>query len=128
LNTVLRAKLLRQAGQTPELDELGRQVEILLRLGDTRAAVASVLIDSVQSGHVSSSQVTQPLLAASQAGDAMASLLVAVAYRERLNAEDSSVSDADPIFRNYCNYMGLAVAQGWAEVAREHWRLDHCTN
>jgi serine/threonine protein kinase len=128
LNTVLRAKLLRQAGQAPELDELGRQVQTLLRLGDTRAAVASVLIDSVQSGQVSSSQVTQPLLAASQAGDAMASLLVAVAYRERINTADSSVSAADPIFRNYCRYMGLAAAQGWSEVASEHWRLDHCTN
>jgi serine/threonine protein kinase len=128
LNTVLRAKHLRQAGRTPEFDELGRQVETLLRLGDTRAAVAAVLIDSVQSGQVSSSQVTQPLLAASEAGDAMASLLVAVAYRERINASDSSVSAADPMFRNYCSYLGLAAAQGWSEVAREHWRLDQCTN
>lgn len=128
LGTVLQAQLLRQTGKTPQLNALSQQVETLRRSGDARAAVASLLIASVEAGHISRSQVTQSLIAASRGGDAMASLFLAVAYRESINASDSSVPTTDPRFRSYCEDMALAAAQGWDEVAGEYARRDHCVN
>jgi hypothetical protein len=127
LNTALRAKLLRLSGQTAEFDALKRQISTLDRFGDARAAVASLLIDSVQSGHFSGAQVTQSLIAASNGGDAMASLFVAVAYRESLLTLGRRPSPNDAGFRRYCERMGMATAQGWAEVAGEYFRRD-CSN
>jgi tRNA A-37 threonylcarbamoyl transferase component Bud32 len=127
LSTVLQAKQLHLAGQTAQFQALSKDVETLRRFGDARAAVASLLIGSVLSGHVNRSQVTQSLVAASQAGDAMASLFIAVAYRESINAADRPVSPRDPLYRNYCQYLALASSQGWGDVAGEYWRHDGCT-
>jgi tRNA A-37 threonylcarbamoyl transferase component Bud32 len=126
LGTVLQAQLLRQTGKTTQLDTLSQEVEKLRRAGDARAAVASLLIASVEAGRISRSQVTQSLIAASRGGDAMASLFLAVAYRESINASDSSVATTDPRFRSYCDGMALAAEQGWDEVASEYSRRDHC--
>jgi tRNA A-37 threonylcarbamoyl transferase component Bud32 len=127
LSTVLQAKQLHLAGRTDQFQALSKDVETLRRFGDARAAVASLLIGSVLSGHVNRSQVTQSLIAASQAGDAMASLFIAVAYRESINAADRPVSPRDPLYRSYCQYLGLASSQGWGDVAGEYWRHDGCT-
>ena len=127
LSTVLQAKQLHLAGQTAQFQAVSKDVETLRRFGDGRAAVASLLIGSVLSGHVNRSQVTQSLIAASQAGDAMASLFIAVAYRESINAADRPVSPRDPLYRNYCRYLALANSQGWGDVAGEYWRHDGCT-
>jgi hypothetical protein len=127
LSTVLQAKQLHQAGQTAQFQALSKDVETLRRFGDGRAAVASLLIGSVLSGHVNRSQVTRSLIDASQTGDAMASLFIAVAYRESINAADRPVSSRDPLYRNYCQYLALASSQGWGEVAGEYWRHDGCT-
>jgi tRNA A-37 threonylcarbamoyl transferase component Bud32 len=126
LGTVLQAKQLHQAGQTAQFQAISKDVETLRRFGDARAAVASLLIGSVLSGHVNRSQVTQSLIDASHAGDAMASLFIAVAYRESINAADRPVSPRDPLYRNYCQYLALASSQGWGEVADEYWRHDGC--
>jgi hypothetical protein len=128
LATVLRAKRLLQTGDSAAFAELSRDVETLRRLGDARAAVASLLIDSVRSGNISRSQVTQSLIAASDGGDAMASLFLAVAYRESINASGALTTPADPRFRGYCEHMSRAAAQGWVEVASEYSRRDHCPN
>jgi len=128
LSTVLQAKRMRQASQSSQFDTLSRDLETLSRFGDARAAVASLLIGSVQSGHVSRSQVTQPLIDASAAGDAMASLFLAVAYRESINAADKPLSPADPLYRSYCQHLALAISQGWSDVASEYWRHDRCSN
>ncbi len=126
LSTVLQAKQLHQAGQTAQFEAVSKDVETLRRFGDARAAVASLLIGSVLSGHVNRSQVTQSLIAASGAGDAMASLFIAVAYRESINAADRPVPPGDPLYRSYCQYLALAISQGWGDVAGEYWRHDRC--
>ena len=64
LSTVLQAKRLRQAGLGAQFEALSRDVETLRRFGDARAAVASLLIGSVQSGHVNRSQVTHDIVVA----------------------------------------------------------------
>lgn len=128
LHTALRAKFLRQIGAGAEFDGLSRDVQTLRRFGDARAAVAALLIDSVQTGHVTRAQVTQPLLAASDGGDAMASLFVAVADREALNSSNSPISRSDPQFRSYCQRLSLSVSQGWSDVAADYWRRDRCAN
>jgi hypothetical protein len=128
LSSVLRAKRLHQAGLSKQFDDLSRNVETLRRFGDPRAAVASLLIGSVQSGHVSRSQITQSLMDASAAGDAMASLFIAVAYRESISASDKPVPTTDPLYRNYCRHLALAIDQGWGDVTTEYWHHDRCTN
>jgi hypothetical protein len=128
LSSVLRAKRLHQAGLSEQFDALSRDVETLRRFGDPRAAVASLLIGSVQSGHVSRSQITQALMDASAAGDAMASLFIAMAYRESINASDKPVRTTDALYRNYCRHLALAIDQGWGDVATEYWHHDRCTN
>jgi len=127
LRTVLQAKLLRQSGQSAQFEALSKDVETLRRFGDGRAAVVSLLIGSVLSGHVNRSQVTQSLIAASAAGDAMASLFIAVAYRESINASDQPVATTDPLYKSYCHHLALAISQGWPDVADEYWRRDRCT-
>jgi hypothetical protein len=127
LSTVLQAKQLHQAGQTTQFEAVSKDVETLRRFGDARSAVASLLIGSVLSGHVNRSQVTQSLIAASEAGDAMASLFIAVAYRESINAADRPVPPGDPLYRSYCQHLALAISQGWGDVAGEYWRHDRCT-
>jgi hypothetical protein len=57
----------------------------------------------------------------------MASLFIAVAFRESINAADRPVSPRDPLYRNYCQYLALASSQGWGDVAGEYWRHDGCT-
>ena len=126
LSTVLQAKQLHQAGQDAQFEAVSKDVETLRRFGDARAAVTSLLIGSVLSGHVNRSQVTQSLIAASAAGDAMASLFIAVAYRESINAADRPVLPGDPLYRSYCQHLALAISQGWGDVASEYWRHDHC--
>jgi tRNA A-37 threonylcarbamoyl transferase component Bud32 len=126
LSAVLQAKQLHQAGQTAQFEAVSTDVETLRRFGDARAAVASLLIGSVLSGHVNRSQVTQSLIAASAAGDAMASLYIAVAYRESINAADRPVPSGDPLYRSYCQHLALAIRQGWGDVASEYWRHDGC--
>ena len=128
LSTVLQAKRLHQAGQTVQFEAVSKDIETLRRFGDARAAVASLLIGSVLSGHVHRSQVTQALIAASEAGDAMASLFIAVAYRESINAADRPVPPGDSLYRSYCQYLALAISQGWGDVAGEYWRHDRCTS
>jgi len=76
---------------------------------------------------VNRSQVTQSLIAASAAGDAMASLFIAVAYRESINASDQPVATTDPLYKSYCHHLALAISQGWPDVADEYWRRDRCT-
>jgi predicted Ser/Thr protein kinase len=127
LHTVLRAKLLRQGTKAAELGELSRDVETLRRFGDARAAVAALLIGSIQAGRISRSQVSQSLLAASKAGDAMASLFVAIAYRDSI-PNPENISPSDPRFQDYCRYMTAAAAQGWSDVADQYARRDHCAN
>jgi hypothetical protein len=128
LATVLQAKRLQQTGQAAAFEVLSKQTEMLRRFGDARAAVASLLITSVQSGHISRSQVTQSLLTASESGDAMASFVLAASFRESINAAGRSVSTADPLYQDYCRNLALASRQGWAEVAGEYARRDGCAH
>ncbi|HEV7613976.1 MAG TPA: toll/interleukin-1 receptor domain-containing protein [Steroidobacteraceae bacterium] len=128
LHTALRAKFLRQMGARAEFEQLSSDVQTLRRFGDARAAVAALLIDSVQTGHVTRAQITPPLLAASDGGDAMASLFVAVADREAINSSKSPVSRADPQFLSYCRRLSLSVSQGWSDVAAGYRRLDRCAD
>jgi predicted Ser/Thr protein kinase len=128
LAIALQAKLLRQEGKTAAAESLEHDVQTLRWFGDTRAAVAALLIESVRTGNLSRSQVTKPLIAASETGDAMASLFLAVAYRNSIKASDASELMSDPQFQNYCKFLGMARAQGWTEVASEHIRRDRCTS
>jgi serine/threonine protein kinase len=125
--TALRAKLLSQTGRVADLEKLTIEVDTLRRYGDSRAAVAALLIDGVEAGRISRSLATQSLVAASDGGDAMASLYLAVTYRESLNASTTTVAASDSRFKNYCRRMELAAAQGWEDVALEYWRRDRCT-
>jgi tRNA A-37 threonylcarbamoyl transferase component Bud32 len=126
LATVLQAKRLQQTGQAAPFEALSKDTEMLRRFGDARAAVASLLIGSVQSGHISRSQVTQSLLSASESGDAMASFILAASFRESINASGRAVSTVDPLYQDYCRNLALAARQGWGEVAGEYARRDGC--
>jgi hypothetical protein len=68
------------------------------------------------------------LVDASDGGDAMASLFLAVAYREAMNASGAAVAASDPRFHSYCQRMQLAATQGWEDIASEYWRRDRCTS
>jgi hypothetical protein len=125
--TALRAKLLRQTGQVDDLKKLTVEVDTLRRYGDSRAAIAALLVEGVEAGRMSRSRANQSLIAASDGGDAMASLYLAVTYRESMNESASMVAPSDPRFQSYCRRMKLAAAQGWEDVALEYWRRDHCT-
>jgi len=124
--TALRTKLLSQSGRVADLEKLTMEVDTLRRYGDSRAAVAALLIDGVEAGRISRSLASQSLVAASDGGDAMASLYLAVTYRESLNASTTTVAASDLRFKNYCRRMELAAAQGWEDVALEYWRRDRC--
>jgi serine/threonine protein kinase len=126
LIVALRAKLLRQAARTEELQALENDVSKLRQLGDARSAVAHVLIDSVKSGHFAGAEADEPLIEASRSGDAMASFLLAVAYRETMSSSDDPIARSDPRLQAYCQRMARAVTQGWTEVASEYWRRDRC--
>jgi hypothetical protein len=126
--TALRAKLLRQTGRVDDLKKLSLEVDTLRRYGDSRAAVAALLVEGVEAGRISRSRANQSLIAASDGGDAMASLYLAVTYRESMNESASMIAPSDPRFQNYCRRMKLAAAQGWEDVALEYWRRDHCND
>jgi hypothetical protein len=126
LRNALLAQQLSQTDHLVELESLSRDVDTLRRFGDSRAAVTALLIDSMRAGRITRGLVTQSLIAASDGGDPMASLFMAVAYRESINSSSSSVAASDPQFQSYCQRMGLAAAQGWGEVATEYWKRDHC--
>ena len=128
LNTALRAKILYQGSAAKEFDGLAHDVDVLRSLGDTRAAVAGMIIDGIKKGTMSGLPVTQSLLTASENGDAMASIFVAANFRESIGVSATPVSATDPRFRRYCHYVGLAVEQGWTEVASMYWQRDRCAN
>jgi serine/threonine protein kinase len=124
---VLRAKFLNANQKTQDLGALVGDIESLRRLGDSRAAVAAFLLDSVHAGHIGRAQVTQSLINASNAGDAMASLFLAVSFRDAMNLDPSGVMPSDPMFQQYCDRLRLASDQGWDDVAVEYMQRDHCT-
>lgn len=126
LHTALQAKLLGQGRRLDDLNRLARDVASLRRAGDPRAAVAAMLIDTIQSGHIRGALSNQSLLAASQGGDAMASLFLAAAYRSSISSTASPITPSDPRFKSYCDYMALAAEQGWSEVANRWSQQDHC--
>jgi serine/threonine protein kinase len=122
----LRSKWLRQEGRIEDADTLRQDINRLRLLGDTRAAVTSFLIDSVTVEHFRGAERNSLLVSASKAGDAMASLFIAEGYRESLSSAHGVVSQTDPRFRSYCDHLGLAVEQGWADVASGYWQRDGC--
>jgi hypothetical protein len=126
LHTALQMKLLRQSGHAIKLEELARRAQRLQRFGDARAAVTEFLVDGMRAGQLSRSAATQPLIAASDSGDAMASLFFAMSYRDAMAGSTATVSASQPQFRSYCQRMGLAATQGWTDVATEYRRRDHC--
>lgn len=126
LRTALQSKLLRQQGDDAALEALIRDVETLARLGDSRAAVAMLLMESIRTGQVQRSSITEGLVAAGERGDAMASFFTAVALRDALSQTESEISASDPDFQAYCSRISRAVKQGWAEVARKYLTLDGC--
>jgi predicted Ser/Thr protein kinase len=124
---VLRAKYLNANGKAEGLSALVGNIDSLRRLGDSRAAVAAFLLDSVHAGHIGRAQVTQSLIDASNEGDAMASLFLAVSFRDSMNLAPSGVMPSDPMFRQYCDRLRLASKQGWDDVAAEYMQRDHCS-
>jgi len=123
LHTALAMQLLRETGDVAEFRRQLRDIGILGRYGDTRSVVASFLLDCMEAGRLSRNLVTSALIAASDAGDAMASLFLAVAYRDSL---PSPVVRTDARFRAYCRRMTMAAMQGWDDVASEYSRRDGC--
>jgi len=126
LHTALQLKLLRQSGHAIKLEELAHRSQRLQRFGDTRAAVVEFLVDAMRAGQLSHAATSQPLNAASDAGDAMASLFVALTYRNSITQAASAVATTHPLFRTYCQRLGLAASQGWTDIAAEYRRRDHC--
>jgi len=124
---VLRAKYLNANGKAEGLSALVSNIDSLRRLGDSRAAVAAFLLDSVHAGHIGRAQVTQSLIDASNEGDAMASLFLVVSFRDSMNLNPSGVMPSDPMFRQYCDRLRLASKQGWDDVAAEYMQRDHCS-
>jgi len=123
---VLRAKFWNANRKTEDLSALISNIDGLRRLGDSRAAVAAFLLDSVHAGHIGRAQVTQSLVNASNDGDAMASLFLAVSYRDAMNKMSSGVTPSDPMYQQYCDRLHLASKQGWDDVATEYLQRDHC--
>lgn len=124
---VLRAKYLNANGKAEGLSALVSNIDSLRRLGDPRAAVAAFLLDSVHAGHIGRAQVTQSLIDASNEGDAMASLFLAVSFRDSMNLAPAGVIPSDPMFQQYCDRLRLASKQGWDDVAAEYMQRDHCS-
>jgi serine/threonine protein kinase len=124
---VLRAKFLSATRKNDDLGALIADIDSLRRLGDSRAAVAAFLLDSMHAGHIGRSQVTQSLVNASNEGDAMASLFLAVSYRDTMNQVPSGITPSDPMMQQYCDRLRLASKQGWDDVAAEYLRRDHCS-
>jgi serine/threonine protein kinase len=124
--SVLRAKYLNANRKTEDLSGLVSDIDSLRRLGDSRAAVAAFLLDSLHAGHIGRAQVTQSLINASNEGDAMASLFLAVSFRDSMNQDPSGVMPSDPMFKQYCDRLHLTSKQGWDDVAAEYMQRDHC--
>jgi Protein kinase domain len=125
LRETLRVQRLRQSDHAPELGPLVHNVDILRRFGDSRAAVAGLLIESLRDGKISDALATPPIIAASNRGDAMASFFLALAYRGSLDSSASAITASAPQFQTYCKRIALAQTQGWA-LASEFRQHDHC--
>ena len=126
LRTALRTKWLRQQGEFEQLESLGQEISDLSRFGDQRAPVARFLADSISAGRFRRDLVGSALLNSSEAGDALATFVIAVALRDELRGGDSPVSRDSPDFRAYCEKMALAGTQGWSDVTTPYLHRDGC--
>ncbi|HEV7986057.1 MAG TPA: serine/threonine-protein kinase [Steroidobacteraceae bacterium] len=126
LREALRIQRFRQSNQASEVDPEARAINSLRHLGDSRAAVGALLIESLAAGHISRSLVTQPLIAGSDQGDALASFFLALAQRESFDTSSSKLVGSDPQLQPYCRRMGMAATQGLGNYAMELRRLEHC--
>jgi hypothetical protein len=125
LREALRIQRFRQSNQASEVDPEARAINSLRHLGDSRAAVGALLIESLAAGHISRSLVTQPLIAGSDQGDALASFFLALAQRESFDTSSSKLVGSDPQLQPYCRRMGMAATQGLGNYAMELRRLEH---
>jgi hypothetical protein len=57
----------------------------------------------------------------------MASLFLAVSYRDAMSQDPSGVVPTDPMFQQYCDRLRLASLQGWNDVAAEYMHRDQCS-
>jgi hypothetical protein len=126
LRTALQVRLFDLQGNTKAHNELESELRALTRLGDARAPVALLLAQGIREGRISRAMLTPPLLSASDGGDPMASLAVALAYRDALNASASSNAETDDGYRSYCARMSLVARQGWPDIAERYLKRDHC--
>jgi hypothetical protein len=63
---------------------------------------------------------------ASDDGDALASLVVALAHRDALSSSGTALAGDNPKYLEYCTRMRLVSSQGWPEVGDRYLRQDRC--
>ena len=125
LRTALNTKFLRQQRQFGTLRVLEQDLQALSAVGDARATVATVLANGLQTGKVTT-QLDDRLVAAANAGDAVASLFVALTLRERLRQAIASGKGSSKQLAAYCMRMRSAATQGWDSVAGQYLENDGC--
>lgn len=125
LRTALLSKVLWQANQQQPADELLSNLQVLAKHGDIRAPVALLLAQGMRAGNLSGSLITDELRRSSEQGDAMASFFLALAQRESLS-QSAELSPSNAAYRDYCDRLAKAEAQGWRAVAREQRKNDRC--
>ena len=113
LQAVLRTRLLRLTGQRSEADLIEQQFAELSRLGDARAASAVALIAAARGGRFGAELVTPELTLASEAGDPLATLLLALPLRAELASAPGGVQANRALYRQYCSQLRKAADQGW---------------
>jgi serine/threonine protein kinase len=126
LRTALSTKLLRQNGASEAAQALALDLQALAEVGDARSAVVLLLAPAVEAGRISPTTIDDRVLAAADAGDAMASFFVALTFRSRVQQATERGHSGAAALQAYCQRMTQAAAQGWSEVAVPYLQRDGC--
>jgi Protein kinase domain len=118
LQSVLRAKLLRLTGQISDAELIEQQATELSRLGDARAASAVVLMAAARRGRFVQELVTSELTRASEAGDPLATFLLALPLRTELASAPGRPQANRTLYQQYCSQLRRAANLGWDGLPR----------
>jgi hypothetical protein len=127
LRESLRIQRLHQSNHLAEAEGLTKSVNALRHFGDFRAAVAAFLVEAMNAAKIDRSLVTPALTAASDGGDALASVFLALAHRESFDSDAAHLTGSGLPFQTFCRRMSMAGTQGLADAADQFRRLEHCT-
>ena len=118
LQAVLRTKFLRLTGQQSEADLIEHQATELSGFGDARAASAVALMAAAQGGRFGAELVTPELTLASEAGDPLATFLLALPLRTELVSAPGGARANRVLYQQYCSQLRKAANLGWDGLPR----------